>query len=273
MTDQIRAALPTRSSRVARATRCEARKLLALRSTWLILGLANVLGVVVGVLTLRSTAGSWSTLSLAERTAFDPTADAFTGFQFAQLVLGAWGVLAGAGEYGHGTITSTLTAVPRRGTVFLAKLAVLTLVSLPLSLASIALTWFLGQRVLHPSGLDAALSDPGVVRAVLSAGLFLTVVTVLGFGLGALLRHTAGALSVLVGLLFLAWPGARAVEGISYLPDRWLLVNAADVLVGTHPVTGPNAERTPGAPAAVLEIVVYVVAILGLGARRMLQDP
>ena len=49
----------------------------------------------------------------------------------------------------------------------------------------------------------------------------------------------------MVGVVFLAWPVARAVEGFSYLPDRWLLVNAADVLVSTHPPTGPNALRTP----------------------------
>ena len=111
------------------------------------------------------------------------------------------------------------------------------------------------------------------MRAVLSAGLFLTAVTVLGFGLGGLLRHTAAAMAVLVGMLFLAWPAARAVEGITYLPDRWLLVNAADALVTTHPITGPNALRMPGPADAVLEIIVYLVVILGLGARRMLQDP
>ena len=108
---------------------------------------------------------------------------------------------------------------------------------------------------------------------MLSAGLILTVVTVIGFGLGALLRHTASALVVLVGLLFLSWPAARAVEGLSYLPDRWLLVNAADVLVATHPVVGPNALRTPGVLGAVVELVVYLVVILGLGLGRMLQDP
>jgi ABC-2 type transport system permease protein len=257
----------------ARAVRAETRKLLGLRSTWLILGLANLAGLLIGVLTLHSTAASWSTLSPSDRAAFDPTADAFTGFQFTQLALAAWGVLAATGEYAHRTIDSTLTAVPRRGIVFTAKLAVVALVSLPLSLVSVAVTWAVGQVVLHRSALDAALSDPGVVRAVLCAGLFLTAVTVLGFGLGVLLRHTAVALCVLFGLLFLAWPAARAVEGFSYLPDRWLLVNAADALVTTHPITGPNAVRTPGVSAAALEILVYLVVVLGLGAGRNRHDP
>ncbi len=256
-----------------RATRSEARKLLALRSTWLILGLANLLGILVGVMSVHSTVDAWPTMSAADRAAFDPTADTFTGFQFTQLALGAWGVLAATSEYAHGGILPTLTAIPRRGIVFGAKVAVVTLVSLPLSLASTSLAWALGQLVLRERGLNAALSDPGVLRAVVSSGVILTVVTVLGCAIGALLRHTAAAVVVLVGLLFLAWPAARALEGVSYLPDRWLLVNAADALVTTAPITGPNAMRTPGPWTAAVEIVVYLVVLLGLGVRRMLQDP
>ena len=77
----------------------------------------------------------------------------------------------------------------------------------------------------------------------------------------------------MVARLFLAWPAARAIESITYLPDRWLIPNAADALVSTHPVTGPNAVRTPTPAAAVLEIVVYLAVILGLGAWRFHGDP
>jgi ABC-2 type transport system permease protein len=80
-------------------------------------------------------------------------------------------------------------------------------------------------------------------------------------------------LDALVGVIFLAWPAARALEGISYLPDRWLLVNAADALVTTAPIRGPNAMRTPGPWMAVIEVVAYLVVLLGLGGWRMLQDP
>ena len=64
---------------------------------------------------------------------------------------------------------------------------------------------------------------------------------------------------------FLTWPMARAVEGISYLPDRWLLVNAADALATTRPPTGPNAARTPSLAMASVELIVYLVVLLGLG--------
>ena len=100
----------------------------------------------------------------------------------------------------------------------------------------------------------------------------MVVVTLVGFGLGAVIRHTAGALTVMFALVFLAWPVARAVESISYLPDRWLLVNAADALVSIHPPTGPNALRTPSLAMACLELGTYVVVLLAAGAWRANQD-
>jgi hypothetical protein len=97
-------------------------------------------------------------------------------------------------------------------------------------------------------------------------------VTVVGFGLGAVIRHTAGALTVMFALVFLAWPVARAVESVTYLPDRWLLVNAADALVSIHSPTGPNALRTPSLGIACLELGTYVVVLMTAGAWRANQD-
>lgn len=58
----------------------------------------------------------------------------------------------------------------------------------------------------------------------------------------------------------------------SYLPDRWLLVNAADAVVSLHPPTGPNALRTPSLPMACLELATYVVLLLATGAWRATRD-
>jgi ABC-2 type transport system permease protein len=73
-------------------------------------------------------------------------------------------------------------------------------------------------------------------------------------------------------LVFPAWPVARAIEGFSYLPDRWLLVNAADALVSTHPPTGPNLLRTPSPAMACVELGTYVVVLLAAGAWRATRD-
>jgi hypothetical protein len=132
--------------------------------------------------------------------------------------------------------------------------------------------FFVGQHAIAPHHLDVALSDPHVLRAVVGAAVYLVVVTLVGFGLGAISRHTAGALTAMFGLVFLAWPLARAVESYSYLPDRWLLVNAADALVAVHPPTGPNALRTPSLAMACIELGTYVVMLLVAGLWRATRD-
>jgi ABC-2 type transport system permease protein len=247
-------------------------KLRSLRSSYLIVGLALGLGFGIGLLDLISITHSWTTLGPADREAFDPVADSFSGFQFAELAFGAFGVLAITSEYATGTIAPTLTAAPHRGSLYIAKALVLTVVAFVVCEFAAFAAFGLGQAVLSRQELSVAINDPEVLRAVTCAGLYMSVITMVGFGLGAIIRHTAGALTVMVGLVFLAWPVARAAEGFSYLPDRWLLVNAADALVTIHPVTGPNAARTPSPAMACTELATYLIVLLGAGAWRAGRD-
>jgi hypothetical protein len=259
-------------SAFARTLRAEWVKLRSVRSTWLIISLAALGGLGIGVLELASTAHQWASLSASDQAAFDPVGDSFAGFEFAQLALGALGVLVATGEYATGTIGPTLVATPQRLRWYAAKATVLAAVTIPICLACAFSAFLLGQRTLAGSNLEVSLAAPHVLRSVFSAGLYLSVVTLVGFGLGALIRHTAGALTVMVAMVFLAWPLARAVEGFSYQPERWLLVNAADALVSSKAISGPNRLRTPSFAMACLELCVYVVVLLGLGAWRSTRD-
>jgi hypothetical protein len=55
---------------------------------------------------------------------------------------------------------------------------------------------------LSPQHLGISLSHPGAARAVVAAGLFLSAVALTGLALGVLIRSAAGALAVLVAVLF-----------------------------------------------------------------------
>jgi ABC-2 type transport system permease protein len=248
-------------------------KLRSLRSTYLIVGLSVVFGLSVGLLDVTTTAHHWASLSATDKAAFDPVGDSFSGFQFAELAFGAFGVLVISSEYASGTIRPSLTAVPRRGTLYISKALVLAALAVIVCEACAFTAFSLGQAALSADHLNVHLTDTNVLRAVTCAGLYMAVVTMVGYGLGAMIRHTAGAITTMVGLVFLAWPLARSVESFSYLPDRWLLVNAADALVTTHPATGPNAARTPSPGTACLELMVYLIVFLGLGAWRTTRDP
>ncbi|WP_067460989.1 ABC transporter permease subunit [Actinomadura macra] len=248
-------------------------KLRSVRSTYVILAVTLGLGLGVGLMGVSSTAAHWATLPAADKAAFDPVGACFEGFQYAQLALVVLGILVIGPEYGTGQIRVTFTAVPRRRTVFLAKAVVLGAFASVVSLVSVFGTFALCQVVLSGKDLNVGLGEPRVLRAVVCAGLYMAVVTMVGFGLGAFLRHTSAALAAAFGLVFLAWPAARAVEGISNLPNHLVLVNAAEALATVHDPAGPHATRVPSFGTALLDLILYLVVFLGLGAWRLTRDP
>jgi ABC-2 type transport system permease protein len=243
------------------AVRGEWIKLRSLRSTYLTLLGAVALAIAVGVVD--------SAAPITQD--FDPVGTPLDGFQFAQLAFGVFGVLAVSSDYATGMIRSTLVAVPRRTTVAWAKVLVASATAFVLGQASVLIAFLLGQAALSSRYLQVSLFSPGVLRALFSAGLYLVVVTLVGFGLGALLRHSAGAIAGMFAVVFLSWPVARALEGWSYLPDRLLLPNAAVVLAQLHAPT-VHSLRVPSLGVAYADLALYVVVALGLGIWRMTRD-
>jgi ABC-2 type transport system permease protein len=141
------------------------------------------------------------------------------------------GVLAFSTEYASGLIRTTFAAVPHRRAVLAAKAAVVGALTLVAGEVVAFASFALVQAVLSGKHLGVSLSHPGVPGAVLAAGLLLAVVATMGLGLGAIVRHTAGGIAALVGLIFLP-----AILGL--LPPPW------GARVGTA------ATRRPAAPAA-----------------------
>ena len=69
-------------------------KLRSVRSTWVLLGCALVLGVGDAVLSTSSVAQAWPTMSARDRLAFDPVGAALDGLSFGVLAFGTFGALA-----------------------------------------------------------------------------------------------------------------------------------------------------------------------------------
>ncbi|GAA2146246.1 ABC transporter permease subunit [Kitasatospora kazusensis] len=185
----------------------------------------------------------WSTMTAAERAAFDPTYTSLRGIDLAQLLVGALGVQTMAGEYAAGQIRTTFAATPQRGLVLAGKALVLGSVVWGLSTAACLTAFLLGQSLLGSPARHAGLGDPGVSRAVAGGGLYLLLVGLLGLALGALLRRTAAALAALFGLLLVLplvvgmLPGAAGDRIAVYLPaaagsQLWTVARGADHALG-----------------------------------------
>jgi ABC-type transport system involved in multi-copper enzyme maturation permease subunit len=155
-----------------------------------------VVGVGLAYATLRAARPP------ADPSTFDPTAVSLAGVQLAQFALGVLGVLFISGEYATGSIRVSLAAVPARLPLLWGKAVTFGLSALLLSVPAVLVSFIAGQQILSAENLDTGVGAPGVWRAVLGSALFLTAVGLLGLGLGALLRNTAGGISALFGLLF-----------------------------------------------------------------------
>lgn len=142
-------------------------------------------------------------LSAHDRASVDVVQLALAGVHLSQIAFGVLGALVITSEYSSGMIRVTLAAIPRRRVLLTAKALVLCGVTLVTATASTFAAWFAFQAALPARTLTGtALTDPGIARAVAGGGLYLTMLALLGFGLGVLLRSSAAAIATLFGLLF-----------------------------------------------------------------------
>ncbi len=196
----------------ADALRSEWTKIRSTRSTyWTLLALI-VVCIGIGALASAGTAAHPEGIS---RASFDATQQSLAGLYVGQLVIAALGALTITSEYSTGMIRTSLAVQPRRGVVFAAKAVVFAVVTLITGLITSFGSFFVGQAILSSHHLSATLGEPNVLRAVIGGALFLTACGMLAYGLGAILRHTAAAISAAIGLLFVL------TVLVQFLPRSW----------------------------------------------------
>ena len=148
-----------------------------------------------------------------------------TGIGLGQLAICVLGVLVITSEYSTGVIRSSLLAVPRRILVLAAKAAVFALLLIVVTEIVAFCSFFVGSAILH-AHVQVSLSGPGVTRAVIGAGLYLTVLGLFALAIGTMIRHTAGAISTIIGVVFVLpilsglLPGSWGAHINAYLPEQ-----------------------------------------------------
>lgn len=243
----------------ASVVRSEFTKIRSVRSTYWTLLVLVIVTVGFGALaSFGATRGQHGPF-------FDATQRSLGGLYISQLVIGVLGVLVISSEYSTGMIRTTLTTMPRRGLMIAAKALVFAIVAFVTGLITCFASFFLGQAIMSSHHISASLSQPNVLRAVIGGALFLTACGMLAFGLGLLLRHTAGAITTVVGLLFVV------TILVNFLPsswqnhvDKWMPADAGTQIWATIPSQGQPPVFAPWTGFAVLCGYAAIALIAGL---------
>jgi ABC-2 type transport system permease protein len=191
--------------------RAEWIKFWTVRSTRWSVATLFVMGAGLTVLVCWAAAGE-----LAAETA-DEAAAAFVtwGLMLAQIAAVVLGSMIVTSEYGTGMIRATLTATPSRGAVLAAKALVLTSTLFVVGTVTAFVGYFGGNPFLENEGVGVALSDDGVLRAMFGSGLYMAGLGLFAAAVGLLVRHTAAALSIVLGLVFVVG------NMVFLLPGNW----------------------------------------------------
>jgi ABC-2 type transport system permease protein len=244
----VAAHIPAGHYRFWHVARMEWIKIRSLRSTWwtLVISAAGAVGIGVAV-GLNTTNGTE-----------DLTNNALAGLIPALLVSGVLGVLLMTSEYSSGMIRSTLAASPRRPLLLAAKAAVFGAVALVFGEVASFIAFFAGGAALRHGISAPALSQPGVLRAVILGGAGFCLLGLIGLGLGAIIRHSAATIAVYVGGLYVLplFIGPLVHQVGVYLPI---------IIVGNSLTATQSVACRPGAA----DCTPFLSAWAGLGVLAL----
>jgi ABC-2 type transport system permease protein len=272
VTDRVPSA-PSRPAGFGHLLAAEWTKIRSVRSTVWTLILFVVITIGLSALLSFLITSSWTGPHAASRDAqvtLDPVGFILgAGLNLGQLTICVLGVLVISTEYSTGVIRASLLAVPRRLPMLAAKGVVLAALLFVVAEVVCFCSFFLGSAILH-SRVPVSLSDNNVTRAVVGAGLALTVLGVFSMAIGGLIRHTAGAITTSIGIVFVLpilsglLPSSWGAHVNGYLPEQ-----AASVVAQAHAPAGGNVlSAWEGFGVFCLWTAVLLVACAILLRRR-----
>ena len=205
----------------------------------------------------------------------DPARISLTGVYLGQAVAALVGVAAIGSEYGTGMIGVSLTAIPRRGRLLAAKAVVLAGPVLAASALAAGGSMLTGWLVLPGHGFTAAdgfdLASRAMWRAAGGAALYLMLVAVLGLGVTTVVRDSAAAIGIVLGLLYL-FPVVAALVSNPATQRRLQQVGPMSAALDSMATAGlPALPLTPWQGLGVVAMWAAGALVLG-GAMLRLRD-
>jgi ABC-2 type transport system permease protein len=252
--------IPVKKTHIGNALASEWTKIKSVRSTMWTLGVFLVLVIGIGLLVAAQTQDR----DYAE---VPFTIPAFFGLVLGQICLITLGVLVTSSEYGTGMIRTTFTASPQRYRVLAAKILIFFVIAFVVSAGSILLVGLMASG-MH-SGPEAG--DVAWGGTVLKGGLYVSLLGVLALAAGSMLRHSAGAITAMLGVVLV--PAILPVflmisEGTRPLGEKMMDYNAINSLAKIFDMDGTDG----GTSQLWLLVVVTVAAIAGAFALLEKRD-
>ncbi|RSS55598.1 ABC transporter permease [Streptomyces sp. WAC01280] len=256
--------IPVRRAHLGDALASEWTKIRSVRSTMWTLGvmILLMLGIGLGVAAIASA----SDAPMGEESALG---FGFFGMLPASICVITLGVLTIASEYGTGMIRTTLTACPSRSRVLTAKaivffLLVFAVTTVFATLVAVAQVAMVDAR--EPTGAEW-------LRATVGAGAYLALLGLLSLALGTLIRHSAGAITVMIGLLLLPLVAALFMfsEALRSVQEALFTYAIPSQMIALYSDRPPFGDSGPAGWQPLL-IVAGVAAAALAGAYALLNS-
>jgi len=255
-----------------RLLRAEWTKIRSVRSTLWSLFAFVVVAIGFSVLVAAVISHDWNTPGNHPnhaRLLTDPTAVIYgAGFGLGQLALCVLGVMVITTEYTTGAIRASLLAVPKRIPMLAAKAIVWVVLDLVVSTITVFAVFFLSTSILH-SHVSVTLGQPGVLKATIGGILYLGVLGLFALAVGGLIRHTAAAILIVLGVVLVVPPLISLIPGtIANHVHGYLPTIAGELVAQTSQQPGDVLSPWQGFGVFCLWTVVLLVACGWLLVRR-----
>ncbi|CAM5685425.1 ABC transporter permease subunit [Streptomyces griseomycini] len=186
--------IPVVRTHLGHAIASEWTKIKSVRSTMWTLGVFVLLVVGIGLLTGLVVAGQDADLG-----GESPLGLGFFGLLLGSMCVMTLGVLTTASEYGTGMIRTTTVACPSRARVLTAKAVVFFLVAFVVTLVSTTLIAFVHVAMLEGNSGAGDPSGEEWLKGTVGVSLYLALLGTLSLAVGSIIRHSAGAITIMIG--------------------------------------------------------------------------
>lgn len=257
--------IPVVRTHLGHALASEWTKIKSVRSTIWTLGVFIVLVLGIGLLAAVVVSNSSS-----EMNGENPLSLGFFGLLLGLMCIITLGVLTTASEYGTGMIRTTMTACPSRARVLAAKSIVFFAVAFVVTLVTTSFIAFVDASLLENNGAK----DPSAgewLKGTVGVSLYVALLGLLSLIVGSIIRHSAGAITIMIGavlapLVVALFMFSQSLENVRQALFEYSIPNQLSVFYSNSlSESGPSGWDP-------LWIILGVTAVAFAGAVALLEQ-